>query len=71
MKYKILTHSYKDAMKLIADGLINGTEAIAYFRCAYVPIEEDIIHIATAFEMADLDLPVDSIKFFTLYQVIE
>lgn len=71
MKYKILTHSYADGIKLIADGLINGTELIAFFRCAYVTTEEDVIHIVTAFEMADLDLPIDSIKLFTLYQVIE
>lgn len=71
MQYKIITHSYADAVKVIADGLVNGTELIAFLRCAYVTTEEDIIHIATAFEMADLDLPIDSIKLFTLYQVIE
>ena len=71
MKYKIITHNYPNAVKIIADGLMQGNDLVEKLRCSYMTNDENIIHIATAFEMADLDLPIDVIKHFTLYQVIE
>lgn len=70
MKWKIITRNYPDAIKIITDGIIQGNELIEKLRCSYIT-DDNMIHIATAFEMADLDLPINIIRYFTLYQVIE
>ena len=70
MKYKVITHSYVDAIKVITNGLTSGNPILDKIHCAYITNEENIIHIANAFELADLDLPIDSIKSFTLAKII-
>lgn len=70
MKYEAITHNYLDAMRQIETGIANGDDKIEKLRCVYTDTD-DMIHISTVFDMVDANRPINIIKKFTLYQVIE
>ena len=70
MKLQLLTQSYPDAIEKLSQMVIKGDEQIENMRCLYKIDDSNIIYFLTAFDFIDLDLPIDQVKIFHLYQVI-
>lgn len=70
MKWKKISTNYNDVINFITKGLKTGDDYMEKLRCAYTT-DDNIINIVNIFELVDLSLPIDKVKSFALYQVIE
>lgn len=71
MKLKLITHSYSEGINILSKMVVNGDEKIEDIRCLYKIDNSNIMYFLTAFDFIDLDLSIDKIKMFRLYQMIK
>ena len=69
IKWKAITNSYKEAVEKLSQDVIDGTPGLENLRCVFKLNDDETIHVLTAFDLIDLDPPIDSVKIFTLYQL--
>lgn len=71
MKLKLITDSYSEGINILSKMVVNEDEKIEDIRYLYKIDDSNIMYFLTAFDFIDLDLSIDKIKMFRLYQMIK
>ena len=70
MKYRVVTRKLSEALQIINTLRANNSSQINLLRCVYMPNEEDITYIIPALDYINENIAEDSIKAFSLYQMV-
>ena len=71
MKWRIISHSFKDIIQYLSKLATSGVDKINDMRIIYTIDDSNITYTLSAFDFIDLDLKEDTIKSISLYQVIK
>lgn len=71
MKWRVLSHSFKDIVQYLSKLLISGVDKINDMRVVYREDDSNITYMLSAFDFIDLDPKEDAIKFISLCQMIK
>lgn len=71
MKWRILSHSFKDIVQYLSKLLISGVDKINDMRVVYREDDSNITYMLSAFDFIDLVPKEDTIKFISLCQMIK
>lgn len=70
MKYRLITHSFKEIIDILATMAAQTDPNLENMRVAYI-MDDPIVHLDSAFDFIDLDPNESSIKKISLYQLID
>ena len=71
MKWRIISHSFKDIVQYLSKLATSGVDKINNMRIIYTIDDSNITYILSAFDFIDLNPKEDTIKSISLYQVIK
>lgn len=71
MKWRILSHSFKDIVQYLSKLITGGVDKINDMRVVYREDDSNITYMLSAFDFIDLDPKEDTIKFISLCQMIK
>lgn len=71
IKWKILSHSFKDIILYLSKLITNGADKINDMRIVYTIDDSNITYILSAFDFIDLNLKEDTLKSISLCQMIK
>lgn len=70
MKWRILSHSFKDIVQYLSKLITSGADKINDMKIVYTINDSNIIYILSAFDFIDLDLKEDALKSISLCQIL-
>lgn len=70
MKWRILSHSFKDIVQYLSKLIASGVDKINDIRVIYITDDSDIVYMLSAFDFIDLNLEEGAIKSISLCQMI-
>lgn len=71
MKWRILSHSFKDIVQYLSKLITSGVDKINDMRVVYRENDSNITYMLSAFDFIDLDPKEDTIKLISLCQMIK
>lgn len=71
MKWRVLSHSFKDIVQYLSKLLVSGVDKINDMRVVYREDDSNITYMLSAFDFIDLNPKEDTIKFISLCQMIK
>ena len=71
MKWRLISHSFKDIVQYLSKLVLSGVDKINDMKVIYKIDDSNVTYMLSAFDFIDLDLKEDTIKSISLYQVIK
>ena len=70
MKWRVLSHSFKDIVQYLSKLIASGVDKINDIRVIYITDDSGIVYMLSAFDFIDLKLEEEAVKFISLCQMI-